>query len=140
MLATKAQIVCAKREENVAAYHEVTLDESQLVSQLLLLSVLNRSVDLVVVVVQARNVCASELGNFAGGSTNTAPDVKHALTLLNTNLVCKVMLVTGNGLVEWLADGEAAEVEGLAPSELVDVRGKVVVAAMRGGMSMHDHR
>lgn len=36
--------------------------------------------------------------------------------------------MAGNGLVERLANGEAAEVEGLTPAELVNVGGKVVVA------------
>lgn len=39
--------------------------------------------------------------------------------------------MAGNGLVEWLANGEAAEVEGLTPAELVNVGGKVVVAVER---------
>lgn len=39
--------------------------------------------------------------------------------------------MTGNGLIEGLADREAAEVEGLAPSELVNVGREVVVAVQR---------
>lgn len=112
-------------------YHKVTLDVGQLVRQLLLLSIGNGTVDLVVVVVQTGNVCAGELGDLAGRSTDTTPNVKHALALLNTNLVRQVVFVTGNSLVERLANGEAAEMEGLAPSELVDIGGEVVVAVQR---------
>lgn len=96
--------------------------------KLLLLSICDRAIDLVVVVVQAGDVCTSELGDLTSRSTDTASNIKHHLTLLNTNLVCKVVLMAGNGLVEWLANGEAAEVEGLTPAELVNVGGKVVVA------------
>ncbi len=39
------------------------------------------------------------------------------------------MLMPGDGMVEGLAVGEAAEVEGLAPSVLVEVRGEVVVSS-----------
>lgn len=88
------------------------------------------AVNLVVVVVQTGDVCAGELGDFSCGSTDTATDIEDLHTLLDTNLVCKVVLMTGNGLVEGLADGETAEVERLAPAELVDVGGEVVVAAI----------
>jgi hypothetical protein len=37
--------------------------------------------------------------------------------------------MTGNGLVEGLADREAAEMKALAPSVFVYVRRKVVIAA-----------
>lgn len=117
------------------AYHKVTLDVSQLVRKLLLLCVVNRTVNLVVVVVQTGDVCAGEFGDLSCGSADTAANIKDLHALLDANLVCKVVLMTGNGLVEGLADGETAEVERLAPSELVDVGGKVVVAAIGENMS-----
>lgn len=98
--------------------------------QLLLLGICNRTVDLVVIVVQAGDVCACELGNFPGGSSDTAANVQHALALLDANLVCQVVLMAGHGLIEGLAEGEAAEVEGLAPSGLINIGGKVVVAVV----------
>lgn len=112
-------------------YHEVTLDVGQLVGQLLFVGVVYRAINLVVVVVQAGDVCTSKLRDLAGGSTDTAADVQHILALLDADLVCQVVLVAGNGLVEGLAHGEAAEVEGLAPSELVDIGCEVVVAIVR---------
>lgn len=36
--------------------------------------------------------------------------------------------MAGNGLVEGLANGESAEVEGLTPAELINIGGKIVVA------------
>lgn len=96
--------------------------------QLLLLGVSYRAVDLVVVVVQAGDVCACKLGNLTSRSTDTAANIEHGLALLNADLVCKVVLMTGNGLIKWLANGKAAEVEGLAPAELVNVGGEVIVA------------
>lgn len=43
--------------------------------------------------------------------------------------------MAGNGLIEGLADRKSAKMEGLAPSELVDVGGEVVVAVV-GGISV----
>jgi hypothetical protein len=61
------------------------------------------SLDLVVVVVQTGDVSTCELGNLASGTTNTAADIENLHTLLDTNLVGKVVLMTGNGLVEGFA-------------------------------------
>lgn len=88
------------------------------------------TVNLVVVVVQTGDVCAGELGDLTCGSADAAANVKNLHALLDANLVCKVVLMTGNGLVEGLPDGETAEVERLPPSELVDVGSKVVVAVI----------
>ena len=71
---------------------------------------------------------AGELGNLAGGAADTAADVEDLHALLDTHAVGEVVLVAGNGLVERLARGEAAEVEGLAPAILVQVGRQVVVA------------
>lgn len=87
------------------------------------------ALDLVVVVVEAGDVGAGELGDLAGRAANAAADVEDLHALLDAHAVGEVVLVTGNGLVEGLADGEAAEVEGLAPAVLVQVGGEVVVAA-----------
>lgn len=109
-------------------YHEVALDESQLVGQTLLLSVVSGSVNLVVVVVQTSDVGASKLGDFTSRATNTAANIEDLHSLLDAHAVGKVVLVAGNGLVERLAVGEAAEVEGLAPTIFVQIGSEVVVA------------
>jgi hypothetical protein len=87
------------------------------------------SLNLVVVVVQASNMSTGELGDLTGGTTHTATDIKNLHSLLDTNLVGKVVLMAGNGLVEGLTLGKSAEVEGLAPSVFVEIGSKVVVAA-----------
>ena len=46
----------------------------------------------------------------------------------------KVVLMTGNGLVEGLAVGVTGEVEGLAPAVLVQIGGQVVVVPGEGGI------
>ena len=117
-------------------YHEVTLDKVELVRKALLGGIMRRTFDLIVVVVQAGDMASGELGDLTGGATNTAPDVEHPHTLLDANRVREVVLVAGNGLVERLAVGEAAEVEGLAPSILVEVGREVVVAT--GSVSVPD--
>lgn len=104
--------MCAvNREGRRGAYHEVSLDIGQLLRKLLLLGVVDRTVNLVVVVVQTGDVCAGELGDLSCGTADTAANIKDLHALLDANLVCKVVLMTGNGLVERLADGETAEVE-----------------------------
>jgi hypothetical protein len=106
-----------------------------LLRKLLLLCVVDCAVNLVVVVVQTGDVGAGELGDLSCGSADTAANIKDLHALLDADLVCEVVLMTGNGLVEGLADGETAEVERLAPSELVDVGSKVVVAVIEENVS-----
>lgn len=62
---------------------------------------------------------AGKLGYLAGRTADTAAHVKDLHTLLDADTVGEVVLMAGNGLVEGLAVGEAAEVEGLAPTVLV---------------------
>lgn len=113
----------------LGAYHEVTLDIGQLVGQLLLGGIVCGTLNLVVVVVESDNVGTSELGNLASGATDTTANIENVHSLLDANLVRQVVLMASNGLVKGLAEGKAAEMEGLAPSVLVDIGGKVVVAA-----------
>lgn len=117
-----------------STYHEISLDEVELVGKALVGSVSGSALNLVIVVVQSGDVRASELGDLSGWSTNTASDIKNLHVLLDTDLVGEVMLVAGNSLVEWLVGGEAAEVEGLSPSVLVEVGTQVVVVLGEGGV------
>lgn len=77
------------------------------------------TLDLVVVVVQAGDVSAGELGDLTSGAANTTADIKDLHTFLDADVVGEVVLMTGDGLVERLAKGVSAEVEGLAPAVLV---------------------
>ena len=92
------------------------------------------TLDLVVVVVQAGDVGTSKLGNLTSRATDTAADIEDTHVLLDADLVGEVVLVAGNSLVEGLADGVAAEVEGLAPAVLVQVGCEVVVVSRQGGV------
>lgn len=114
--------------------HEVSLDELQLARQTFLGGVVGCSVDLVVVVVQTGDVAAGELGDFARRSTNTTSNIKNLHALLDADLVGEVVLMTSNRLVEGLAVREAAKVEGLAPTILIEVGCKVVVAEKWRGL------
>lgn len=114
--------------------HEVALDEVELLGQTLLGSVGGGAVDLVVVVVEASDVGARELGNLTRRATDTAANVQDPHALLDVHRVGEVVLVAGNGLVEGLAVGEATEVEGLAPAVLVQIGRKVVVVLRKGGV------
>jgi len=119
--------------------HEIALDKGHLVGQALLLSVVGGAVDLVVVVVEAGDVRAGEFDNLTGRAADTAADVQNLHALGDAGLHGEVVLMTGDGLVEGLTVGEAAEVEGGAPAVLVEVSSQVVVAGEKsvsgcGGM------
>ena len=86
------------------------------------------ALDLVVVVVQAGDVGTGELGDLSRRPTNTAANIEHFHALREADAVRKVMLVSGRGLVEALANGVTAEVEGLAPAVLVEIRREIVVS------------
>ena len=109
-------------------YHEVTLDEVELVRETLLGGVVCRTINLVVVVVQASDVAAGKLGNLASRAANTTADIEDFHALFDADRVCEVVLVSGNGLEEGLAIREATKVEGLAPAILVKIGREVVVA------------
>lgn len=112
-----------------AHLHEVTLGEAELVRQTITLSIPRRTLDLVVVVVEADNIGICELDNLTSRATNTTADIQNLHTILNLHAVSKVVFVTGNGLEEGFAAGESAEMERGSPSVLVKVGSKVVVAA-----------
>lgn len=103
--------------------HEVTLYKVQLVRQALLLRIVGSTLNLVVIVVQSSNVAAGELGDLTSRATHTTTDIQHFHALLNADLVGKIVLVTGDRLVERLAVGVTAEVERLTPTILVQVGG-----------------
>lgn len=113
-------------------YHEIPFCETQLVGEPFLVCIPRGPIDLVIVVVQPRDVDAGEFGDFPGGPADAAADVEDFHAVAQGHHVCEVVLVAGDGLVEAFAVGKAAEVEGAAPAVFVDVGGEVVVA-VRGG-------
>jgi hypothetical protein len=108
-------------------YHEVSLDEGKLVGQALLVSVVGSALNLVVVVVETCDVCTGELGDLARWPAYAATDIENLHALLDADLMGKIVLMSGNGLVEALANRVPAEVEGLAPAVFVQISGEVVV-------------
>lgn len=113
-------------------HHEIPFSETQLIGQAFLAGVPRGPIDLVIVVVQPRDVDAGELGDFTGGPADAAADVEDFHAFAQGHHVCEVVLMAGHGLVETFAIGEAAEVEGAAPAVLVDVGCEVVVAGHGG--------
>jgi hypothetical protein len=110
--------------------HEITLDKLQLVGHALLCGVSGCALDLVVVVVQAGDMCARELCDFSGWSTDTTSNIQDFVSILDTDLCGEVVFVAGNGLVEVFSICVTAEVERLAPSVLVEISDEVVVTAI----------
>ena len=99
-----------------------------MLGQALLRRISRCSLDLVVIVVQPDDVYASELCNLPRRPTNATANVEDSHPVAETHHVCKVVLMAGNGLVEGLAIGEAAEMEGGRPAVFVEVGDEVVVA------------
>ena len=91
--------------------HEISLDEVQLVCKALLLGISCCALNLVVVVVQAGDVCASELGNFSCWASNSTADVEDFVAVFDANFGGEVVFMAGNGLIEWFTVCETAEVE-----------------------------
>jgi alpha-D-ribose 1-methylphosphonate 5-phosphate C-P lyase len=79
------------------------------------------TIDLVVVVVQTGYMGTAELDHLAGWATDTATNIQNLHAISETDLQGEVVLVAGDGLVEGLAIGEAAEVEGRTPAVLIEV-------------------
>lgn len=96
--------------------------------QALLVCIDSSPLDLVLGDIQTRHVGARELDNLAGRTTDTAANIKDLHSRLDTHAVGQVVLVASYGAVESLTVGEAAEVEALTPSVLVEVRGQVVIS------------
>jgi hypothetical protein len=118
--------------------HEVTFRETQLIRQPFLVCIPRGPIDLIIVVVQPRDVNAGELGDFACRPADAAADVEDFHAFAQGHHVCEVVLVAGNGLVEAFTIGKTAEVEGATPAVFVDVCGEVVVA-VRGSQYALTH-
>lgn len=111
-----------------ATHHEIALDEGKLICQALFLGVVGSPLDLVVVVVETRDVSTGELGDLACRPANAAADIQHFHALLDADLVGKIMLVSGNGLIEAFSERVAAKMERLAPTVFVQIGGEIVVS------------
>ena len=91
--------------------HEISFDELVLIGETGLLSVVGRTLDLVVVVVETDNIYVREARHLAGGATDAAADIEDLHARLQTHHMCQVVLVARDRLAEALAPVEAAEVE-----------------------------
>jgi hypothetical protein len=72
-------------------------------------------------------VCSSEFCDLAGWSSNTTANIEDFVSIFDTDLRGEIVLMASNGLVERFTVGETAEVEGLAPAVLVEIRSEVVI-------------
>jgi hypothetical protein len=91
--------------------HEIALDEIRPLIQPGTDSVAFGTSDLVVVIVEAGDMGASEVTNLAGGSADAAANVEDAVVLLDAHVGGEVVFVAGDSLVEGLARVEPAKVE-----------------------------
>jgi hypothetical protein len=72
-------------------------------------------------------VCSGEFCDLAGWSSNTTANIEDFVSIFDTDLRGEIVLMASNGLVERFTVGETAEVEGLAPAVLVEIRSEVVI-------------
>lgn len=80
------------------------------------------------VVVQTDDVNVGEPGDLTCGTADTAPDVENPHSRLEAHLGGEVVLVAGKRSFKSLAPVESGEVEGLGPSELIQLGSAIVVA------------
>jgi hypothetical protein len=72
-------------------------------------------------------VCTCEFCDLAGWSSNTTANIEDFVSILNTDLRGKIVLMASNSLVERFTVGEATEVERLAPAVLVEICSEIVI-------------
>lgn len=119
-------------KNNKTTHHKVPLHKLKTVTQPLPNGIVICPSNLILVEVQPRNVRSpSELHDLASRSTNTAPHVEDLHPRTDGHGVGNVVFMSSDGAVECLAVGEAAEVEALAPSVLVEVGCEVVVSVQQ---------
>jgi len=73
--------------EQETTHHEIPLDKFQLVREPFLSRICSRTLNLVVVIVEAGNMSASKLCNLARRAANTAANIKHAHAILDADVV-----------------------------------------------------
>jgi hypothetical protein len=115
-------------KEDGHTYHEIALYKLQLIRKAFFIRISSGPLNLVVVVVQSRNVSACKLCNLSSRSTNTASDIKDSVSFLDTNFGSQVMFMTSNCLVETFTVCETTEVKRLAPAVFVKICPEIVVA------------
>jgi len=101
--------------------HEVALGVVAELGEAGGVDLLGAALDLVVVVVEAGDLGAGELGDVPKGATNTAADIEDPHALLEAQLEGEEVLGADDGLLEGLALVPLGKVEALAPSVLVKV-------------------
>ncbi len=115
-------------------HHKITFCETQLVCKAFFCSILCCSFDLIIIVVQADNIGAGKLCYFSSRSSYTASDIQDLRTFSHTHHVGKIMLVSGNGLVEAFSISESTEVEGSTPAVFIKIGCEVVVMSGERGV------
>ena len=125
---------CVDREV-FGTYHKIAFDKSDLVSKSFLLDIHCRPVDLIIIVVEPGDVHVRKSGNLPSRLPHPTAHVKHLHTLSEVHHVSEVVLMSSESLKKGLSRPEAAEMEGLGPAILVEVRRKVVITARRTDVS-----
>ena len=70
---------------------------------------------------------AGEFGNLPRRSTNSTSNIEDPISVIDPDFGGEVVLVAGDGLVEWFTVCEPAEMERLTPTVFVDICTKIVV-------------
>ena len=91
--------------------------------------VVGSTLNLVPIVIESNDLAASKSSHLTGRASHSTPDIEDLHALLQLKLEGHVMFMASKRLEKPLVDRKAAEVKRLGPSLLVEISGKVVVAA-----------
>jgi hypothetical protein len=111
-------------------YHEVVLDERDLVRKTSLSRKCSGPLDLVAVVVHSNNLATSKGSNLSGWTTDTTAYVEDSVVVFDTNHVGKVMLMASQCLYQRFFWSKSTKMEGLSPAFAIQISRQVVVAAL----------
>lgn len=112
-----------------ATHHKITLEKGYLFLETSLFRMPCRPGNLIPIIIDPNDPALGELCNLSRWPAYAATDIQHFHPLLDSQHVGQVMLMPRESLQERLPDTEAAEVKGLAPCLLVEVRDEVIVAS-----------
>jgi hypothetical protein len=98
MLQSDISIRAPEESDGAATYHEVVLDERDLIGKASLGCECGGSFNLVAIIVHANDFAASKCGNLSCWSTDTAAHVEYSIVVFDVNHVCKVMLMASQCL------------------------------------------
>lgn len=92
-------------------HHKVSFDKVHLFRQTLLGGIVSGTVNLVVVIVEARNLSTGELCDFSSRAADATANIENLHAFLDVHAVGKVVLVASYGLAKRFTSREATKMK-----------------------------